>query len=131
MFISSDQDEKSFEEYYKKMPWCAVPFTSNVIKTILAKTFQIRGIPSVIVMDGTNGKFISDNGRIDIMQIQGGDISKVKALVNGWHDIESVPVDEAKLSEGPGFLQQIVMTFLRSPILFILLYYVYKSLTGN
>jgi len=29
VFVSGDTDEESFNEYYKQMPWKAIPYESN------------------------------------------------------------------------------------------------------
>ncbi|CAF1176527.1 unnamed protein product [Rotaria sordida] len=38
VFVSSDEDEKSFNEYFQTMPWKAIPFSGSsnpfIIKTI-------------------------------------------------------------------------------------------------
>ena len=64
VFVSSDRDEKSFNDYYQKlMPFMAtVPaYTSDEARQQhlkLAETFQIKGIPSVIVLDAKTGDFM-------------------------------------------------------------------------
>ena len=127
VFISSDQNEKSFEEYYKKMPWCAVPYNSKVIRFKLKKKFQIRGIPSVIVMDGINAKYIKDNGRDDIFQIQGGEI-EVRTVVKAWKNIKSVPLHQARFTSGPGLFQQLGLTLMQ-PVLFLIMFFLYKQIS--
>ncbi len=32
VFVSSDRDESAFNDYYKEMPWLALPFASRSIK---------------------------------------------------------------------------------------------------
>lgn len=61
VFISSDQDQEAFEDYYKSMPWLAYPFGDKTKKD-LSKLFRVRGIPSLIVI-GPDGKIVTENAR--------------------------------------------------------------------
>lgn len=131
VFISSDQDQKSFDVYYKKMPWYALPLMSNGIKTKLAKAFHIRGIPSVIVLDTKTGNYITDNGRNDILQLQEVDIEQVKNVMTSWMDIEAVPHNQAKFTEGAGWIQQIFGILKKNPTLFIIIIYFYSWISDK
>ncbi|GAB4839787.1 hypothetical protein Ancab_020497 [Ancistrocladus abbreviatus] len=44
IFISSDSDQSSFDEYYSSMPWLALPF-GDKIKASLSRRFKVAGIP--------------------------------------------------------------------------------------
>merc|ERR1711972_1184433 len=70
VFISSDQDEKSFKEYFGEQPWVAVPFGKRDIKDALSKKYDVRGIPSLVILDG-EGKTITTEGRAVVSQVQG------------------------------------------------------------
>ena len=59
VFVSSDRDQKSFSEYYKEMPWVAIPFGDQRINS-LKKAAQISGIPTLIFVEPTSGKVIID-----------------------------------------------------------------------
>ncbi|KAF6168102.1 hypothetical protein GIB67_011487 [Kingdonia uniflora] len=61
VFVSSDEDLSSFDEYYRTMPWLAVPFSDLQCKKSLTERFQIEGIPSVIIIDPF-GKLIQTDG---------------------------------------------------------------------
>ncbi|GLC74047.1 hypothetical protein PLESTF_001454200 [Pleodorina starrii] len=63
VFVSSDRDEKSFEEYFGEMPWLALPFEAREAKAELSQLYKIRGIPSLIILDGETGALITANGR--------------------------------------------------------------------
>jgi nucleoredoxin len=64
VFVSSDRDEKSFSDYYQKlMPFLAVMPAFNGEEARkrhmkLAETFQIKGIPTLIVLDAKTGNFM-------------------------------------------------------------------------
>ncbi|CAF1685630.1 unnamed protein product [Rotaria magnacalcarata] len=62
VFVSCDQDEKSFDNYRAEMPWSAVPFQSGAL---LKAYFRFSGIPSLFIMS-SDGKFLSRRGRADI-----------------------------------------------------------------
>lgn len=62
VFISSDSDESSFTEYFKEMPWLALPFNERDNQKKLSIKYEIRGIPSLILLNG-NGAILSSNGR--------------------------------------------------------------------
>ena len=54
VFVSCDRSEDQFKEYFKEMPWLAVPFGDNARKT-LPSEFSVSGIPklSILKPDGT------------------------------------------------------------------------------
>jgi len=62
VFVSSDRDEPSFNEYYGEMPWVALPFDKRDLKTTLSKKYKVQGIPSFVIL-GPDGKTITTDGR--------------------------------------------------------------------
>jgi len=68
IFVSSDQDESSFKNYYATHPWTAIPYSARDVKDKLSRQFGISGIPSLIVLDAKTGKTIDTNGRATVMQ---------------------------------------------------------------
>jgi thiol-disulfide isomerase/thioredoxin len=62
VFVSADKDQKSFEEYYTEMPWLAVPFTSKKIRDDLSATYNVSGLPSLVVLDENGAKITSLTG---------------------------------------------------------------------
>jgi len=63
VFISSDNDEGSFNEYLAEMPWLALPFADRDRKNSLSSKFKVQGIPSFIIVDPATGATINDDGR--------------------------------------------------------------------
>jgi len=61
IFLSSDQNEAQFNEYYGEMPWLTIDFGSPK-KEELSKKYEVRGIPTLILLD-KNGKIIDKEGR--------------------------------------------------------------------
>ncbi|XP_046326261.1 nucleoredoxin-like [Haliotis rufescens] len=63
VFVSSDRDQASFDNYYKEMPWLALSFEDREMKAKLCQTFEVTGIPCFVLMDGSTGKLITKDGR--------------------------------------------------------------------
>jgi len=62
VFASSDKDEGAFSEYFSEMPWAALPYEDREVKEQLSKEFQVRGIPTLVIVD-ENRKLLTKNGR--------------------------------------------------------------------
>ncbi len=71
VFVSSDQDESSYNEYYGTMPWVGVPLSNSAVKQTLASKFGVRGIPMLVVLNGSTGDVIEGNGRSTVVSAQG------------------------------------------------------------
>jgi len=67
VFVSSDKDEASFDEYYAEQPWLALPFGSRDVKAALSKKYKVSGIPSLVLLDG-DGAIITKDGRSAVME---------------------------------------------------------------
>lgn len=50
-----------FEDYFKDMPWLAVPFSNSELRNKLCEDFGIRGIPSLVLLNA-DGTIITDEG---------------------------------------------------------------------
>ncbi|KAG2707569.1 hypothetical protein I3760_05G153200 [Carya illinoinensis] len=61
VFISSDRNDESFNGYFAKMPWLAVPFTDSETRKRLKSLFKVRGIPHLVILDA-NGKVLTNDG---------------------------------------------------------------------
>ncbi|WCJ38450.1 DC1 domain-containing protein [Euphorbia peplus] len=62
VFISSDRDEESFNSYFTKMPWLAIPFSDGKTrKRLKEELFKVRGIPNLVFLD-VNGVACCDQG---------------------------------------------------------------------
>jgi len=67
VFVSSDRDTSSFEEYYGEQPWCALPYEQRELKDSLNKKFKVKGIPSFVIL-GADGAVITTEGRSAVME---------------------------------------------------------------
>jgi len=50
VFVSSDRDEDAFNEYFDTMSFCALPYEYREAKATISKTFEVRGIPTLIML---------------------------------------------------------------------------------
>merc|ERR1719428_400531 len=65
IWVSSDRDEKSFNDYFKEMPWLALDYADRKRKDQLSNLFGVRGIPSLVIID-QDGSTITTNGRASV-----------------------------------------------------------------
>ena len=63
IFVSLDRDEKQFSEYFKEMPWLALPYDKRDLQQYLSSKFSVPGIPALVLLDGSSGAVISTGGR--------------------------------------------------------------------
>ncbi|KAH0668995.1 hypothetical protein KY289_023488 [Solanum tuberosum] len=61
IFISSDQDESSFNNFFSSLPWLALPFDDER-RSFLSRRFNIVGIPVAIAI-GPNGSTVNTQVR--------------------------------------------------------------------
>jgi len=62
VFVSSDRDQGSYDEYFGEMPWLALPFDQSETKAKLSTKFKVQGIPSFQIL-GPDGNLITSDGR--------------------------------------------------------------------
>ncbi|XP_042399841.1 probable nucleoredoxin 1-2 [Zingiber officinale] len=61
IFVSDDRDEDSFNDYFSKMPWFAIPFSDSWMRRKLEKKFSAMGVPTLVILD-VNGKVLNREG---------------------------------------------------------------------
>jgi nucleoredoxin len=69
IWVSGDEEEEEYEEYFEKMPWTAMPFEPENAREDVTEKFDIASIPQLIVLnkDGSvktsqGKKEVEDNG---------------------------------------------------------------------
>jgi len=72
VFVSSDRDEKSFNEYFAEQPWLALPFSDRTKKAELSKQFKVQGIPTLVILN-KDGTVITTKGRAAVTEDQTGE----------------------------------------------------------
>jgi nucleoredoxin len=50
VFVSSDNDEESFKDYFESMTFCAMPYEHRDEEKELSKMFGVRGIPTLTML---------------------------------------------------------------------------------
>lgn len=73
IFLSSDRDEKSFNEYFGEMPWAAAPYSKRDLKASLSKKFKVQGIPMLIHLDPKTGEILNKEGRSSVSSDPNGE----------------------------------------------------------
>ena len=58
VFISSDRSDAEFQQYYKKMPFKAMPFSQRELAQRVKSMFGVRGIPSLVIIDSLSGRIV-------------------------------------------------------------------------
>lgn len=79
VFVSSDHDKHGFDEYYKSMPWMAVPFEDQATKANLAQKFDVSGIPAFFVLNAATGAVVDTDARSTVMRSRGDARTALKA----------------------------------------------------
>mmetsp|Transcript_24994 Transcript_24994/g.44302 ORF Transcript_24994/g.44302 Transcript_24994/m.44302 type:complete len:431 (-) Transcript_24994:139-1431(-) len=79
LFVSSDRDEESFQEYYGSMPFWAIPFEEREAKGKISKKYGIRGIPSLLIL----GPVPNDGGDRPVIN------ASLRGIIEGGNDLVS------------------------------------------
>jgi hypothetical protein len=61
--VSFDTDTASFDGYFGKQPWAAVPFVDGAVQRALGSRFDVQGVPCVVALSGETGALLSANAR--------------------------------------------------------------------
>lgn len=128
IYVSSDRDIPSFEEYYGKMPWLAIPAKGTAdIKNTLAQSLKIQGIPSLVVLDAKTGLFVTDGAREEVTRVADDAAAAAKVLAS-WREKEAVPLDQAVSTSGgqQNPIMALIFMILKNPIYIFGLLYMYK-----
>merc|ERR1711865_348439 len=71
VFVSSDQDQAGFDDYFSQMPWLALPYNQRERKNNLSSQHGVSGIPSLVLLD-KQGNVITTNGRSVVLSDPSG-----------------------------------------------------------
>lgn len=100
IFVSSDNNQKAFDDYLSEMPWKALPYSDRARKAKLSKKFKVQGIPTVILLDPKTGKVTEKNGRAKISSDpEGKDFPWIPApLSDTTKDMKILTKDDKEIS---------------------------------
>jgi nucleoredoxin len=127
VYLSSDRKESDFTAYYGQMPWTALQNEEQ--KQALSTLFQIRGIPTLIVLDVATARVITMQGRQDVTNN-----NKDFSAFAKWQATAPITIHEAT---GPGaagaepqrgVLRTLVMSILTNPLYIFGTIYIVKWL---
>ncbi|KAJ0403184.1 hypothetical protein P43SY_005178 [Pythium insidiosum] len=62
IFVSSDKEVEKFDEYYKEMPWLALPWAKRDLKAELCEKFGVKFIPTLVFLND-KGEIVEREGR--------------------------------------------------------------------
>lgn len=92
IFVSSDRDQASFDEYAGEMPWPALPYDKRAEKELLSKAFGVQGIPSFVIIN-PDGTVITEDGRSNVMKDPEGKDFPAGWLPKPFNDVNDDPSD--------------------------------------
>ncbi|XP_057949042.1 probable nucleoredoxin 1 [Malania oleifera] len=89
IFISSDRDQTSFEEFFSGMPWLALTF-GDERKASLSRTFKVYGIPMLVAI-GPSGHTVTTCAK-ELIMIHGADAypftdQRLKEIEAGYEEM--------------------------------------------
>ncbi|PRP81988.1 putative nnucleoredoxin [Planoprotostelium fungivorum] len=93
VFVSSDQDQNQFDEYFATMPWKSIPFQDRARKNALSDQYNVKGIPTLIVVD-PQAQVVSSSARDEVARLN------AKAF-DTWATSANLPGFEASPDGGP------------------------------
>ena len=67
VFCSGDSSLEDYTEYLSEMPWLALPHKDPRLKSI-GKTFKVKGVPRLIVLNAKSGEVINDNAHLTVAE---------------------------------------------------------------
>lgn len=103
VFVSGDEDDDSFSDYFSKMPWFAIPYSDSETRDRLDEVFEVAGIPCLVILD-EEGKVLTDSG-VHIIREYG---------VNGY-PFTKEKINELKELEEKARREQTLRSLLVSP----------------
>jgi nucleoredoxin len=72
VYVSSDNSERDFNDYYSKMPWLAIPYENRDLVQDLINTYDITGFPTLIIVDNATGLAVCRDARTMVQTNMGG-----------------------------------------------------------
>jgi thiol-disulfide isomerase/thioredoxin len=62
VLVSTDRDPESFDEYFAKMPWLALPYDRRELATDLNRLYEVNGIPTLVLVSPKDGAVVTADG---------------------------------------------------------------------
>ena len=77
VWISADEDEEEFNEYFEEMPWLSMPFDPSELREEVSEKFDIASIPQLLILN-KDGSVKSATGKAEVEQ-------KGASAFDSWH----------------------------------------------
>ncbi|ORY48571.1 hypothetical protein BCR33DRAFT_763693 [Rhizoclosmatium globosum] len=61
--VSRDREESAHDGYFAKMPWLSVPFADRDRAAVLLKKYNVRFIPTFVLIDAATGEIVANDFR--------------------------------------------------------------------
>ena len=100
VFISSDSSARDFKSYHGEMPWLAIPYENDEAKYACSDKYAIAGLPTLILLDGSNGDIISEEGRGAIEEFGAAGFPFTKARLEECKKEKEIEKDKALAEMG-------------------------------
>lgn len=101
VFVSSDRDAAGFNQYFASMPWLAIPSESlGLYKQPLSAMYNVRGIPSLVVLDSMSGQIVvpsTETRQLVTQACNRGDEAIKSMFQNSW--LEKIPPESKQMLE--------------------------------
>lgn len=89
VFVSADQTEGDFNSYYAGMPWLSLSWAdAQSVAPSLNSMFQVKGIPSLVVVCGKSANLVSTDGRA----LLGEDDGQGDAMLAALETMPAAPI---------------------------------------
>jgi Thioredoxin-like/PUB domain len=101
VFISSDRDISSFQNYFASMPWVALPMSSPSFagsKQRISNMYGVRGIPALVVLDAMSGQVVVSpaDSRTEVVNACNRGDDAIEAMFSSWMD--QLPTETKELA---------------------------------
>ncbi|CAK0837848.1 unnamed protein product [Prorocentrum cordatum] len=94
VFVSSDRDEASFQEYFAEQPWLALSYADRDMQQKLNKALKVEGIPTLAILDAELNVITTDG--------RGAVAADPTGAAMPWH-----PKIVKQLADGPGDINEV------------------------
>mgnify|MGYP000853968646 CR=1 FL=1 len=104
IYVSDEASEQDFQDYYKSMPWLAVPFSNTRATEELQESYQITEIPALVIVN-EYGEVLRMEGAEDVSKNR----KKPLKLLQFWNELNSTSgnkISDLKAKEKRGALKK-------------------------
>lgn len=79
IYVSHDQHEKRFTDFYKQHPWLAVPFDDRERRHFMEQKLYVTTLPRLVLLDST-GTLLSYDAKFEVMSL----VNNPKNAMRRW-----------------------------------------------